>query len=68
MSRSYKKNVYVKDKDKHAQRQANRRVRRLNSEQQNGCYYKRVYNSWDISDFKFKIEPSSKYYRKARNK
>lgn len=68
MSRSYKKNVYVKDKDKHAQRQANRRVRRLNSEQQSGCYYKRIYNSWDISDFKFKIEPSSKYYRKARNK
>lgn len=54
MSRSYQHNPIIKDRDKNgtAQKHANRKVRRT-LEIGNHAYYKRVYEQWDISDYKF---------------
>ena len=55
MSRSFKKNVWVKDKNKGMKRLANKRVRQAMKKDKVDCgsHYKKHFNSYDISDFKF---------------
>lgn len=53
MSRSYKKRPIVKDKNKGTKQQANKKVRKFKYTIQNGKSYKKIFNSYDISDFSF---------------
>lgn len=64
MSRSYKK-PYVKDKSnkKDGKKAANNKVKRT-KEIGNGKQYKKVYNSWNICDYKFRIDEDPKFKRK----
>ena len=64
MSRSWKKNGYVKDGEgskwkKKAKRHANRRVR-SEDDVADGGSFKKVSESWDICDFKFKLPKTKK--------
>lgn len=52
MSRSFKKNPGYKDKDKFCQKYANRKVRRT-EDLCDGMFYKRVYNQYNITDYKY---------------
>lgn len=55
MSRSYKKSPVVKEKaSKFGKRQAGKAVRRFNGCIPNGKWYRRLYCSWDISDYSFR--------------
>lgn len=64
MSRSYRKNVWVKDGQdggshhRAAKREASQKVRRVpvNEEIPNGGTYKKFYCSWNICDYKWLIE------------
>lgn len=61
MSRNFRKNPIVKDSGKHKQygkRQANKKVRR--SVCSDGCNYKKVFESCDVWDYKFRINNPSK--------
>lgn len=55
MSRSYRKNVVLKDKNKFAKKYANRVARRkMNNKNyfnNTTAEYKKLYESWNISDF-----------------
>ena len=54
MSRSYKKHPFYTDRPNGAKfwkRQSNRRIRHYKGDLYNKCYH-RLYNSWDIHDFK----------------
>ena len=55
MSRSYKKYPSGKCERscKWGQRQANKRIRHTLQTISNGGAYKKLYNSWDICDYKF---------------
>ena len=55
MSRSYKKHPSVKCEKscKWGKRQANRKFRHTLDNVSNGKYYRKVYSSWDICDYKF---------------
>lgn len=62
MSRSYKKNNVDKQQGKckrFYKRLANRKVRRTKN-LGDFCYYKRVFESWDISDWRYWNELSAK--------
>lgn len=61
MSRSYRKTPIVKDSGKHKQhskRQANKKVRK--SVCSDGCNYKKVFESCNIWDGKFKLKNLNK--------
>ena len=55
MSRSFRKNVWIKDKNKGMKRIANKRVRQAmkKGEVASGSHYKKHFDSYDISDWKF---------------
>lgn len=53
MSRSYKKVGGFCDRNPWAKRCANKRVRRHKGDLPDGCWYKRLYEQYDICDFKF---------------
>lgn len=75
MSRSYKKNAIIKDKNcKKAKKSANKKVRNTNN-LSNGSNYKKAFCSYDICDYK--INPTisfseyieiEKQYRDITNK
>lgn len=68
MSRSYKKNPVVKDKPtKGIKRIANKKVRRFNKTISNGKSYKKIFESYDISDFSF-TSTYSQYIKDAQSK
>jgi len=54
MSRSYKKYPCVKDRNPFAKMQANKLVRRT-KDIPNGKSYRKIYDSWNISDYVFEI-------------
>jgi hypothetical protein len=56
MSRSYKKHVWFKDHNKGAKREANQKVRRT-PEIANGKAYRKVYDPWNICDWKWLYDP-----------
>lgn len=57
MSRSYKKSPYVVDKkNKKDKRLANKKVRNT-AWIANGMGYKKVYETWDICDWKWRYDP-----------
>lgn len=68
MSRSYKKNPWVCDRDPFMKNYANRRVRRKKidwdgeDEVGNHGWYKKVTCPWDICDWKWQVESSFKRY------
>lgn len=68
MSRSYKKNAWVCDRNPFMKNYANRRVRRkqinLNGEEETGNYgwYRKVTCPWDICDWKWQLESSFEQY------
>lgn len=68
MSRSMRKTPIVKDHNKGQKKIANRRVRRvlqnIGEEYWTPALYKRVYCSWEISDYAFWVDANSKYLRK----
>ena len=57
MSRSYKKNSIIKENsrgsNKLRKRIANKAVRRHKGELNDGAQYKKIYNSYNISDYSF---------------
>lgn len=53
MSRSYKKNPVIKDCTRGMKKLANKRVRK--HAVSNGNNYRKVFESWDIHDWKFKL-------------
>lgn len=64
MSRSFKKNAYIKDGygskwKKQAKRRANSKVK-SEDDIANGGSYKKVSNSWDICDWKFELPKTKK--------
>lgn len=68
MSRSHKRTLIFKDKNKDCQREANRRIRRLPiGEELNNCGYKKQYPQYNISDYYFTAEePVEKMSRRKR--
>lgn len=58
MSRSYKKHPWATDNsDKKIHKKiANRRVRRFNRDIANGKAYRKLYESWEICDWKWLCE------------
>jgi hypothetical protein len=56
MSRSYKKHLWFKDRIPGSKREANRIVRRT-LEIANGNAYRRVYDPYNICDFKIRHNP-----------
>lgn len=52
MSRSYKKTPIIKcaPRNNWGQKQANRRIRRIKGKFPFGCWYKKLYEQWDIHD------------------
>lgn len=54
MSKSYKKTPIVKDKNKGMKNLANRKVRRSADYISNGKYYRKMFQSYDISDYLFR--------------
>jgi hypothetical protein len=61
MSRSYKKHLWFKDHNSGAKREANRVVRKT-SEIANGNAYRKVYDSYNICDFKILHDPNPRWY------
>lgn len=59
MSRSYRKAPIVADSNKYAKKLANKKVRKCKFVLQNG-EYKKLFESWDISDWSFEIDKNSK--------
>lgn len=53
MSRSYKKHPWYKDRSPYMKNQANRKVRRYKGENLNHKSYRKLFQSWDICDYKF---------------
>ena len=71
MSRSYKAPYWTEgsggSRRKHSKRAANRRVRKTKHDEvptKNTKRYNRVYNSWDIVDWKFEDKKNPKSRRK----
>lgn len=67
MSHSYRKNVILTDQgNKKAGRKfANRKVRRIAKDPDFTCSlgdYKKLYESWDISDYAFRYKSWENYY------
>lgn len=48
---SYKKAIYKEENKGWAKRQANKAVRQYDGPIPDGAAYKKIYNSWDISDY-----------------
>lgn len=73
MSRSYKKNPVATNSGsayrRFAKNQANRRARKI-KEIPDGKFFKKLYSSWDICDFKYFCTEESPWwpYWKARMK
>lgn len=69
MSRSYKKNPIIKDKTKGMKQIANRKVRNYNGDLANGSSYKKIFQSYDISDYSFRTtyEDYLKYAESIEN-
>lgn len=65
MSRSYRAAVYVDGygtkRKRHQKNQANRLVRRA-LDVPDGKAYRKFYNPWDITDYKFFYDPHIRYY------
>ena len=57
MSRSYKKNLVIKDCNRFAKNQANRFIRRTAGDIPDGKAYRKFYESWNISDFWSRYDP-----------
>lgn len=53
MSRSYKKTPVYKDRRLGSKRLASKKVRRSKDVPKKGKGYRKIYDSWNISDFKF---------------
>ena len=64
MSRSAKKPIYKDRAPKEIKRKAQRRVRKTDEEISSGSNYKKLFNSWDLCDFKFYVPKDKKAYRK----
>jgi hypothetical protein len=69
MSRSFKKNLYHVDgsgtlRKKFYKNYANRVIRGLSKEItiSDGSAYKKISNSWDISDYRFRYNGNVRYY------
>jgi hypothetical protein len=71
MSRSYRKPYWTQGYGgkwrRFAKRQASKRVRQ-SKPVGNAAYYKRVYNSWEICDFKFIESEKSQLVWKVKRK
>jgi len=67
MSRSYRKPIategYGSKTKRIRKRHANKAVKQA-AEISNGKAYRKVYNSWNICDYKFKLEDTKKNRRK----
>lgn len=64
MSRSFKKTPGWCDRNPFAKRQANKRVRRFQGPVSNGRWYRKLYCSWEICDFRFPCH-RARYKRRA---
>lgn len=68
MSRSRKKNAIVKDYSRSSTREykrfASKTVRRYNGEISDGGSYQKIYPSYNIHDYRFRIEKSDEYWYK----
>ena len=62
MSRSYKK-PWICDRNPYSKNQANRKVRRYKRKIKDGKSYRKLYNSYNICDYKFYWD-KPKSYRK----
>ena len=54
MSRSYKKSPVMADRNPYCKKQANKRVRKYLKDIANGKAYRKLYCSWNISDYRFR--------------
>ena len=73
MSRSRKKEPVFKDysrsSSKYFKRLASKTVRKYNGELVDGKHYRKVYDSWKIHDWKFRVEKSDeRWYKKSLRK
>ena len=64
MSRSYKKNYIVKDKNRGSKRFASKAIRRFRGDVPKGKAYRKVFESYDISDYAFRY--TWEEYKKKR--
>lgn len=55
MSRSYKKTPILKDSNKSMKKFANKRVRKRKNFSVNGKAYRKIFNSYDICDWVFRV-------------
>jgi hypothetical protein len=66
MSRSYKKVPGHYDRSPYHKRQANVKVRRFKDDPQDGGWYKKLYESWNIHDFRWPYLPMGRHYSYTR--
>lgn len=63
MSKSRRKPFIVDSSTKKfGKRYANKKVRRYKGVIQNGKWYRKIYNSWDICDYKWYVSPNDKFW------
>lgn len=67
MSRSYKKNPIIKDRNKRMKQIANRKVRNYNENIASGNAYKKIFQSYDICDYSFRTT-YEEYLKSAESK
>jgi hypothetical protein len=67
MSRSYKKVPGYCDHSPGDKRQANVTVRRYKGDPQDGGWYKKLYESWNICDYRFVYYPMGRSYSYTRH-
>ena len=66
MSRSYKKVPGHVDRSPFHKRQANVTVRRYKGDVQDGCWYQKLYEHWNICDYKSLYYPMGRRYSHTR--
>jgi hypothetical protein len=63
MSRSYRKPYFTETRKRWAKRKASKAVRRR-KDLSDGASYKKVYESWNITDFRYECPYEKKLHRK----
>ena len=69
MSRSRKKPVWTENNKSWAKRQANKTVRRYKNGLSNGSNYRKLFCSWDITDYRIRTDKpfdSKIYYSRGK--
>ena len=66
MSRSYKKAYVTENHKSEAKKRANKIIRKMDIP--NGKIYKKFFETWNITDFRWRVDEDNKDYKKYTRK